>query len=154
MSLALPGAALVVTGVLLCGCGGSTAARPAAPTVLPGDEISTIAPTTSTFPAPSTTSTTSALAAQGRADAVAACGTWQVSDSQDSAQGSGTIRAAAAQATTAAGLDTHWSALAGNMSFVASLAETSNTPADVAQAQTDIGGIQSTCSTFGISLSD
>ena len=60
MSLALPGAALVVTGVLFCGCGGSTAARPAAPTVLPGDEISTTAPTTSTFPAPST-STTSAL---------------------------------------------------------------------------------------------
>jgi hypothetical protein len=153
MSLALPGAALVVTGVLLCGCGGSTAARPAAPTVLPGDEISTTAPTTSTFPAPST-STTSALAAQGRADAVAACGTWQVSDSQDSPQGSGTIRAAAAQATTAAGLDTRWSALAGNRSFVASLPETSNTPADVAQAQTDIGGIPSTCSTFGISLSD
>lgn len=75
-----------------------------------------------------------------------------MSDTQVSAVGSATIRTAAAQATTAAGLDPTWGTLATDMTFVASLPETGNTPTDVSRSEADLGVIRSQCADLGVTI--
>jgi hypothetical protein len=93
-------------------------------------------------------------AAPARAYATQACRTWQSSASQDSAVGSGTIKEAAAQAETSAGLDPTWGTLASAMVFVASLPETGNSPTDVAKSNADLATIESQCSGLGVTISN
>ena len=101
-----------------------------------------------------TTTAVAGSAAPARAYATQACRTWQSSASQDSAVGSGTIKEAAAQAETSAGLDPTWGTLASAMVFVASLPETGNSPTDVAKSNADLATIESQCSGLGVTISN
>lgn len=103
---------------------------------------------------PTSTATTPKPATNtGSDDALKACQTWKVSDSQSAADGSTTIKTAAQQAKVAASHSSQWKALAQDMTFVSSLPETGNTEADVSQSSTDLKAIHTTCATLGVEVS-
>jgi hypothetical protein len=165
----LIGMLTVTVAVAVAGCGSSTpSSTPTTATTAPGPTTtippsrggttttvpSTTAPTTTSTTVPTTTTAVAGSAAPAQAYATQACRTWQSSASQDSAVGSGTIKEAAAQAETSAGLDPTWGTLASAMVFVASLPETGNSPTDVAKSNADLATIESQCSGLGVTISN
>lgn len=107
-----------------------------------------------TVPAPSRSSAPSIPSSNptpdARADAISACRAWVVSQNQISAVSSGTMRAAARTAATAAGSDSRWKALYQSMQFLALLPETGNSAGTIAEAQSRLSQIQNMCATVGV----
>ena len=109
----------------------------------------TTAPTTT---APTSSGSTSGPAAQARAMATESCQTWKLSERQIAADSTPTLHQAAQSAASARGLDPQWAQLAQDMDRTAGLPLTDNTPAQIAQARTDLGYIQQACAGLGVTV--
>lgn len=112
------------------------------------------APTVPAVPATSSTipSTTSDLVAQASAKATQSCQTWLTGSHMIAADQTPTLRQAAQIATTASTMDSRWSKLADDMTFVSSLPLTDNSKSQVSQARTDQTEMQQTCAPLGVQI--
>lgn len=82
-----------------------------------------------------------------------ACRTWDESRSQSAAAASPTVYAAAGQAEAAERLDGRWGQLAQDLTYLASLPETNDTPTQIHQAQVDEQQANQTYAGLGVPVS-
>ncbi len=62
------------------------------------------------------------------------------------------LKTAASQAATAAQEDASWTDLYNDMEYLASLPETGLTQSQLAQANTDLQGVQTQCAGLGVNI--
>lgn len=144
--------AVPMLGVIAC----SSTSTPATNTTTTSPPTTTASNTTTTAAGTSSSTTTSSAGgdyqAEARSNATQACRVWANGVMQDAVDRSVAVKQAASLATKASSLDVHWAAEAKAMTFVSSLPETGNSPADIAQSTADQREIAGTCAGLGVTI--
>jgi hypothetical protein len=121
-------------------------------TTLPTTTLPTTTLPTTTRPTTTLPNRAGETTAQGRAAATKACELWADGRRKSAAEGAPDLDTAATQAASAARLDHRWKHLANDMIFISSLPVTGNTADDIDHARVAALVIGKTCGTLGVEV--